>query len=222
MRVAILGSGVVGRTLAAAFAERGHEVAMGTRDVEQLLEREVDGQPLGAWFSQHEVRPASFADAAATGEVIVNATAGSVSLEALEAAGAEHLAGKILLDAANPLDFSRGMPPTLTVANTQSLGEQIQQAFPEARVVKVLNTVTAALMVQPDLVGGGQHDLFVCGNDAWAKAEVVALLREQFGWRTIHDLGDISAARGMEMYLMLWIRLMGTQGGPRFNVRVVS
>ena len=223
MKVAILGSGMVGRTLAGAFAQRGHEVAMGTRDVGQLLDRDAGGQPFSAWFEEHEgVRPLDFAAAAAHGELIVNATAGAMSLKALRAAGGANLAGKILLDAANPLDFSRGMPPTLTVANTDSLGEQIQREFPEALVVKALNTVTAALMVQPELLAGGEHDLFVCGNDARAKAEVIALLREEFGWRTVHDLGDISAARGMEMYLLLWIRLMGLHGSPQFSVRVVS
>jgi predicted dinucleotide-binding enzyme len=223
MNIAVLGSGMVGRTLAAAFAHAGHEVAMGTRDVGQLLERDAGGQPFSAWFEEHErVTPLPFAEAAGVGELVVNATAGAVSLEALHAAGATALDGKILLDVANPLDFSGGMPPTLTVANTDSLGEQIQRAFPEARVVKALNTVTAALMVQPELLGHAQHDLFVCGNDAGAKAEIVALLREEFGWRTVHDLGDISAARGTEMYLILWVRLMGVHGGPNFNVRVVT
>ena len=223
MKVAILGSGMVGRTLAGAFAQRGHEVAMGTRDVGRLLDRDAGGQPFSAWFEEHEdVRPLDFAAAAAHGELIVNATAGAVSLEALRAAGAANLAGKILLDAANPLDFSHGMPPILTVANTDSLGEQIQREFSEALVVKALNTVTAALMVRPELLDGGGHDLFVCGNDARAKAEVIALLREEFGWATVHDLGDISAARGMEMYLLLWIRLMGLHGSSQFNVRVVS
>lgn len=146
----------------------------------------------------------------------MNCTAGVASLEALRIAGPEHLNGKILIDVSNPLDFSRGMPPTLTICNTSSLGEEIQRAFPDAKVVKALNTVTAAVMVEPSLVPG-DHDLFVCGNDAEAKATVSRLLREAFGWRIIHDLGDITAARGTEMMMAAWVRLMLVFGSPRFN-----
>jgi predicted dinucleotide-binding enzyme len=151
----------------------------------------------------------SFADAAAFAELIFNATAGAASLEALEMAGAEQLAGKVLIDVANPLDTSKGMPPTLTVCNDDSLGETIQRAFPDVRVVKALNTVTAAVMVEPQLVEG-EHNVFVCGDDDAAKAQARALL-EEFGWppESILDLGDISAARGTEMYLALWLRLWG-------------
>jgi len=140
-----------------------------------------------------------------------------VSLQALDAAGADNLSGKVLVDVANPLDFSQGMPPTLTVSNDDSLGEQIQRAYPEARVVKALNTVTASVMVDP--IPGS--NIFVCGNDEGAKAHVRQLL-EAFGWPAdaIVDLGDISAARGQEMYVTFWVRLMGVYG-PQFNINVV-
>jgi 8-hydroxy-5-deazaflavin:NADPH oxidoreductase len=145
-----------------------------------------------------------------------------VSLDALRAAGDRNLEGKILIDAGNPLDFSKGMPPVLSVCNDDSLGEQIQRAFPRARVVKALNTVTAGLMVDPAAVAGGEHDLFICGDDADAKAQVTGWLREWFGWRHVIDVGPISAARGTEMLLPLWIRLMGALGTPMFNFRIVQ
>jgi predicted dinucleotide-binding enzyme len=162
----------------------------------------------------------TFADAAASGELVFNCTAGTVSLEALGAAGEENLSGKVLVDVANALDFSKGRPPTLAVCNDDSVGEQIQRAFPEARVVKALNTMNAAIMVDPASIPG-EHDVFVCGNDDDAKAEVSELL-QSFGWpaERIVDLGDINAARGTEMYLPLWLRLMGAVG-PQFNIKVV-
>src|SRR5215208_5002873 len=166
-----------------------------------------------------DVRP--FEEAAAHGELIVNATNGEHSLAALAQAGNDNLRGKVLVDVTNPLDFSRGRPPTLSVCNDDSLGEQIQRAHPEARVVKTLNTVNANVMVDPSLVPG-DHDIFVSGNDQGAKDEVVALL-ESFGWLREHilDLGDITTARGPEMYLPLWLRLFGAAGVPNFNIRVV-
>jgi predicted dinucleotide-binding enzyme len=201
VKIGVLGTGVVGTTIAAKLRELGHDVLIGSRSAGE------DAEP--------------FADAAAHGEVVFNCTGGMVSLEALGAAGAENLAGKVLVDVANPLDFSQGMPPTLAVCNDDSIGEQIQRAFPEAKVVKALNTVNAAVMVKPDLVPG-EHELFICGNDEGAKSQVTELL-ESFGWPSerILDLGDIGAARGTEMYLPLWLRLMGATGGPNFNIRVL-
>jgi len=151
---------------------------------------------------------------------VVNATSGAASLGALASAGAESLAGKVLIDIANPLDFSRGMPPTLTVANIDSLAEQIQRAFPDAKVVKALNTMNCEVMVQPALVPGS-HDAFVCGDDAEAKATVAELLRS-FGWpdENVIDLGDLTAARGLEMVLPLWVRLMSVLGTRHFNFHV--
>ena len=129
---------------------------------------------------------------------------------------------KILIDVANPLDFSKGMPPTLSVCNTDSLGEQIQRAFPGAKVVKTLNTVNSNVMVDPSLVDGGDHHVFVSGNDEGAKAEVTRILKEWFGWKNVLDLGDITSARGAEMLLSLWLRLSMTLQTPMATIKVVS
>jgi predicted dinucleotide-binding enzyme len=198
VRIAVLGTGVVGRTIARKLRELEHDVQVGSRSAGD------DAVP--------------FADAAAHGELVFNCTSGVASLEALRAAGAERLAGKVLVDVANPLDFSLGMPPRLSVCNDDSLGEQIQREFPEARVVKALNTVNASVMVEP-IFG---TDVFVCGNDDDAKDEVRMLLGD-FGWpaEQIIDLGDITGARGAEMYLPLWLRLMGALETPQFNIHAV-
>jgi predicted dinucleotide-binding enzyme len=202
MRIGVLGTGTVGRTIAGKLRELGHEVLVGSRSAGE------DAVP--------------FAEAAAHGELIFNCTNGAVSLEALGAAGAENLGGKALVDVANVLDFSRGRPPAVGVSNDDSLGEQIQRAFPEARVVKALNTVSANVMVDPGVVPG-EHDVFVSGNDDEAKARVVELL-ESFGWPAdrILDLGDITAARGQELYVAFWVRLMGVAGGATFNIHLVA
>ena len=165
--------------------------------------------------------PVPFADAAAHGDIVFNATSGLAALGALNAAGADTLRGKTVIDISNPLDFSAGFPPTLSVCNDDSLGEQIQRAFPDANIVKTLNTVNALVMVDPASVGGGEHDMFVAGNDAAAKAEATQILTDWFGWRTVIDLGDITNARGMEMYLPLWVRLYGNLGTGAFNIRIV-
>jgi 8-hydroxy-5-deazaflavin:NADPH oxidoreductase len=200
-------------------------VVLGTRSPQDLAgKRGLGKTSLEDWLRQagSGARVGTFAEAAAHGEVAINATGGMVSLEALRAAGEKSLAGKILIDAANPLDFSKGMPPRLSVCNDDSLGEQIQRALPGVRVVKALNTVTAALMVNPDAVAGGEHHLFICGDDAEAKRRVTGWLREWFGWRHVLDVGAIDAARGTEMVLPLWIRLMGSMGTPLFNFRIVQ
>ena len=189
----ILGTGVVGKTIAARLDGMGHEVMVGTRDPEDTLSRTEPDQygnpPFGAWNQEHpEVRLGTFGEAAAHGEMVVNATTGMASLEALEMAGEDNLNGKVLIDISNPLDFSRGMPPTLWVSNTDSLGERIQRRFPEAKVVKTLHTMNAYLMVDPAQLSGADHTVFVCGDDAEAKAEVTELLRS-FGWQDIIDLG---------------------------------
>ncbi|HEY1538769.1 MAG TPA: NAD(P)-binding domain-containing protein [Solirubrobacteraceae bacterium] len=214
MHIGVLGTGTVGRTLAQALVDRGHEVRMGAR--------QAGNEKAVAWAEQAGplASEGSFADAAAIGELIFNATAGTASLEALRAAGAEQLAGKVLVDVANPLDASNGFPPTLSVCNDDSLGESIQRAFPDVRVVKALNTVTADLMVRPSLVPG-THTMFVCGDDGAAKDQA-RLLLEEFGWPagSILDLGDITNARGMEMYVALWVRLYGALGSAVFNVEL--
>ncbi|MGH8894385.1 MAG: NADPH-dependent F420 reductase [Actinomycetes bacterium] len=225
MKVGVLGTGTVGRTLAARLVDLDHEIALGTRDVESTMARSEPDQmgnaPLATWAAENPaVAVHTFADAARFGEVVVNATAGSVSIDVLTAAGADNLAGKVLLDIANPLDFSAGMPPSLFVKDTDSLGEQIQQAFPGARVVKALNTMTAALMADPRRLAAGDHTTFVSGNDADAKQLVAGLLRS-LGHTDVLDLGDITTARGAEMLLPIWLRIWGALGTPMFNVKVV-
>jgi len=212
MHIGILGTGVVGQTIGARLTQLGHDVMLGSRS--------ATNETAAKWVSENAPRATqgTFADAAQFGEIVFNCTSGQISLEALRAAGARNLTGKTLADVSNPLDFSKGFPPTLTVCNTDSVAEQIQSAFPEAKVVKTLNTMTAAVMVNPGLVPG-EHDVFVSGNDAEAKAHVTDLLRA-FGWRNIIDLGDISTARGPEMVLPLWLRLMGAFKSPIMNFHV--
>ena len=203
---------MVGTTIGSRLAGLGHEVMLGSRT--------PDNEKASAWAKESGGSHGTFADAAAHGELVFNCTSGVTALEALEAAGAENLAGKTLVDVSNPLDFSQGMPPTLSVSNTDSLGEQIQRAYPDTRVVKALNTMNCAVMVDPSLVPG-DHDVFLCGDDDRAKADVAGLLKS-FGWPTgaILDLGDISAARGTEMFLPLWLRTNGALGTGTFNFHV--
>jgi predicted dinucleotide-binding enzyme len=215
VKIGVLGTGVAGTTIATKLLALGHEVMLGSRT--------ADNEQAAAWVAsaQKGARQGTFADAAAFGELVFNCTSGAASLEALGAAGEENLAGKVLVDVANPLDFSQGRPPRLSVCNDDSLGEQIQRAFPDAKVVKALNTVNADVMVAPETVPG-EHDIFMCGNDEGAKAQVSELL-QSFGWgpERIVDLGDITGARGQEMYLALWLHLMALVGGPNFNIKVV-
>lgn len=224
MKIAVLGTGSVGPTIAAALAALGHDVVIGTRDPKATLARTEPGPTGGpafaAWHAAHSrVEVATFADAAARAELVVNATNGAGSLEALTAAGAANMTGKVIMDVANPLDFSRGFPPSLNPVNTDSLGEQIQRAFPAARVVKTLNTMTASVMVDPASVAGGDHSVFLSGNDAAAK-EIVSGLLKGFGHRDIIDLGDITTARGAEMVLPIWVRLWGALGTGAFNFKI--
>ena len=224
MRFGILGSGIVGRTIGARLVELGHDVTIGTRDVDKTLARaepDVYGNPpFTVWQQQHpQVRLGTFADAATFGAIIVNATHGSASLEALSLAGAANLDGQVLIDIANPLDFSQGMPPSLFVSNTDSLGEQIQRAFPNIKVVKTLNTMNTFLMAHPQQLAQGDHTVFVSGNDVDAKAQVTDILHG-FGWTDVIDLGDITTARGTEMLLPIWLRLWGTLKTPNFNFHI--
>lgn len=226
MRIGIFGTGVVGRTIAAALAGNGHDVMIGTRDPRATLERDDASGTTKTSFREWQkanasVKLGTFAEAARFGEAIVNATSGSGALPALEGGGADALGDKILLDISNPLDFSKGFPPSLTVCNTDSLAEQLQRAFPRVRLVKTLNTTTAAVMVNPGAVGGGDHTMFVAGNDAEAKAKVKSWLGEWFGWRDVIDLGDVTNARGTEMLLPIWVRLYGALGSPMFNFKIV-
>jgi predicted dinucleotide-binding enzyme len=225
MKIGIFGTGGVGRTIAAKLTSLGHDVMLGTRDEQATLARTEGGAMGGAAFKDwHKdnttVKLGTHAAAAAHGELLINATNGGGSLEALTLAGEANLGTKTLLDISNPLDFSKGMPPTLFVCNDDSLGERIQKAFPKMRVVKGLNTLTAALMVDPALLPEPTN-IFLSGNDAAAKDEVRGVLR-QFGWSDADmiDMGDITTARGTEQILPIWIRLWGALGTPMFNFRI--
>jgi len=214
MKIAVLGSGMVGNTIATKLVQLGHQVMMGSRTAKSAAGQE--------WLCSvgGKAQIGTFADAAALGESVFDCTNGANSLTALRAVGANNLRGKVLINVGNPLDFSKGMP-TLTVCNTDSLGEQLQREFPEALVVKALNTVNCEVMVKPSLVPG-DHNLFICGNDQGAKAKVNRWLCDWFGWKSenIIDLGDISGARGMEMWMPIWLRLYGKIGHPHFNLRL--
>jgi 8-hydroxy-5-deazaflavin:NADPH oxidoreductase len=227
MKIAVMGTGPVGQALAGKLAEVGHEVTVGTRDPDATLARsEPDyrgNPPFKAWLEAHPgVGLATPAQAAAGSELIVNATNGAGSIPMLETAGEENLAGKPIADVSNPLDFSRGTPPSLFVSNTDSLAEQIQRRFPAARVVKTLNTMSCDVMVDPSRVPG-EHDVFVCGDDDDARTLVGELLRS-FGWPSerIRDLGGLASARGTEMYLPLWLQLRRALGTGYFNIAVVE
>lgn len=225
MKFGVLGSGMVGRGIAAKLVELGNDVMIGTRDVETLMASTASdfmgNPPFPVWHLQNSgVKVGSFAEAAVHGEVLFNATNGSGSLPALNQAGESNLNGKLLIDISNPLDFSQGMPPFMSIVNTDSLGEQIQRAYPDARVVKSLNTTTAALMVNPGLLADGDHTIFVSGNDDDAKAQATEILKS-FGWSDIIDLGDITTARGTEMLVALWLRVLGVLQTPMFNFKVV-
>lgn len=213
-KIAILGTGMVGDTLGTKFVSLGHKVMMGSRT--------ENNEKAVAWSKRNgeNAMHSTFGDAAAFGEIVFNCTSGNISLEALQLAGHENLQGKILVDVANPLDFSKGMPPSLTICNTDSLAESIQRQFPDVKVVKALNTMNCQLMVNPGALKD-PGNVFICGNDAGAKTEVESLLHT-FGWEKIIDLGDISAARGTEQILPIWVRLMGKMGTPMFNFSIVQ
>lgn len=218
MRIGIIGTGAVGQAIGTKLVQSGHEVMMGSRT--------VNNENAIAWIKAAGLDRAAqgtFADAAKFGEIVFNCTKGEISVMALNAAGADNLKGKILVDVANPLDFSKGMPPFLTpsLSNTHSLGEEIQKTFPDAKVVKALNTMNCKLMVDPKLVPG-EHDLFICGNDADAKNTVSSILKNDLGWSSIIDLGDIINARASEMLLPIWVSLMMKYGNPNFNFKIVK
>lgn len=217
MKIAVFGTGMVGDTIASKLVELGHQVMMGSRS--------ANNEKALAFVAKHQgkAKAGTFAEAAAFGELAFNCTSGAGSIEALKMAGAANLKGKLLVDLSNPLDFSKGAPPSLSVLNTSSLAEEIQKAFPEIRVVKSLNTMWCGLMVNPGMIGGGDHQVFMSGNDAAAKAQTRELLKS-FGWKDacILDLGELSTARGPEMYLPLWLRIWGATNNGAFNIRLVS
>jgi predicted dinucleotide-binding enzyme len=216
MNIGVLGTGMVGNAIATKLVQLGHDVTMGSRT--------GGNERATAWVESVGGRghQGTFADATETADLVFSCIAGVHTIEALEASRRRNLEGKVVVDVANPLDFSQGMPPTLSVCNTDSLGEQIQRVFPECRVVKALNTMNCTVMVDPMSVPGN-HSAFVCGSYEEAKQDVIGLL-ESFGWPRprIVDLGDIAASRGMEMYVALWLRLYGAVGGPNFNIALTS
>ena len=222
MKVAIIGSGIVGQTLGKKLVELGHDVVLGTRNPSKLDEAKGWAGSLSDWLNAvgNKATVATFAAAAAQGEIVINATHGMASLAALQTAGAENLQGKILIDVANELDFSQGMPPKSLAADTTSLGEKIQAAFPNTKVVKTLNTMNCGVMVNPQQIADGNHTVFVSGNDADAKAKVTALL-QSFGWIDIFDLGDLTSARGTEMMMPIWLRAFGKLGNVPYNFKIV-
>ena len=214
MKIGVLGTGIVGQTLGSKMIQLGHEVMMGSRDAANIKAT--------TWAKEEGPRASfgTFAEAAAFGEILFNCTLGSATLGALRHAGTQNLRGKILIDTANPLDYSTEHW-MLTVCNDDSLGEQIQRAFPEAKVVKTLNTMNYNVMVDPRKLPG-QTDVFVSGNDTEAKAVVITMLRDWFGWKSVIDLGDITTARGVEMYVLLWHYIRNTVPSQRFNIKVVT
>jgi predicted dinucleotide-binding enzyme len=229
MKIAIIGTGIVGKTIASKLVELNHDVMMGTRNVsDKLASTATDNYgnpPFGEWIkTKSKVKLGSFAEAAAFGELVVNATNGSNSLTALILAGTKNLAGKVLIDISNPLDFSNGMPPSLLpgLNNTNSLAEEIQRTFPDTMVIKTLNTMWCGLMVNPNLVGNGDHINFISGNNSEAKNKVIKLLN-QFGWldKNILDIGDITGARATESLLPIWLKVMGVTKNGAFNFRLV-
>jgi 8-hydroxy-5-deazaflavin:NADPH oxidoreductase len=222
MKVAIIGSGIVSQTLGKKLVEMGHDVVLGTRDPNKLDEAKGWAGSLNDWLNavENKATVATFAAAAAHGEIVINATHGMASLAALQIAGTENLQGKILIDVANELDFSQGMPPKSMAADTISLGEKIQSAFPNTKVVKTLNTMNCQMMVDPKQLADGNHTVFMSGNDADAKVKVTELL-QSFGWTDIFDLGDITSARGTEMMMPLWLRAFGKLGNVPYNFKIV-
>ena len=225
MKIGIIGSGVVAQTLGAKLIELGHDVVLGTRDPSKLDEKKNMAVTLREWLANVSKtgktgKVATFQEAAAHGDLLINATHGQASIEALKLAGADKVGSKVVIDTANELDFSKGMPPGSLASQTNCLGERIQSAFPNLKVVKSLNTIGAPVMVAPQALAGGEHTVFVSGNDVAAKGAAAELLKS-FGWKDVLDLGDISSARGPEMYMAMWIRLWGATGTGMLNIKVV-
>ena len=197
MNIGILGTGDVGRALGNGFITLGHKVMMGARAAgnEKALAFVAEAGP--------NASQGTFTDAARFGEILVLATLGSANEAALTQAGVDNLAGKLVLDTTNPLDFSQGMPPKLFVGHTDSGGERVQRLLPDSKVVKVWNTVGYAHMFRPDF-SGGPPDMFIAGNDGAAKKQVATLLRD-FGWNTV-DSGGIESSRYLEGMCLIWVQ----------------
>jgi 8-hydroxy-5-deazaflavin:NADPH oxidoreductase len=228
MKIAVFGTGMVGQTLSLALTAKGHDVVIGTRDVAASLantQPHAFGMPgFGTWHQAHtDIAVASFADAAARSELLINATNGRAVLDIMKDVPQASYQGKVMIDAANALDFSKGMPPRVGVTDQAgaSIGEQLQAAYPSLRVVKALNTITAYAMLNPAAVPGGDSTLFMAGNDADAKATVLALL-QSYGWQDVLDLGDISNAGATELMMPIWLRVWSKLGQKTiFNYKIV-
>lgn len=219
MKISILGSGVVGRTIAAKMTAIGHHVFLATRDIQATKSREK----FADWFAKNStVQILEYKDIPADTDIYINCTQGEGSIAALQAIGKDKLKKKIILDIANPLDFSKGMPPSLFISNTDSLAEQIQREFPKSKVVKGLNTMNCHIMMDPSIVPG-DHNVFLSADDSKAKKEITALL-VSVGWKetNIIDLGDITTARGTEMLLPVWLRLWSALGSAEFNFHIAK
>jgi len=220
MNIGVLGTGVVGQTIATALTEKGHNVRMGSRS--------ANNEKAAEWVkkSNNHATQGDFNDAASFGEIVFLCLNGNHAIDVVRSIDAENVAGKIIIDVTNPLDFSKGMPPRLIegLNNSTSLGEEIQNAWPGARVVKTFNTVNCDVMVNPKLINNGDHTLFICGDDADAKNKVKHFLVDTFGWRpeSLLDLGGIVASRGTEAYVPFWVMMMQATGSPMFNVKVVK
>ena len=216
MRIGVFGTGVVGQTIATRLVELGHDVVLGARD--------AANEKAAAWVAATGERAGhgTFADAAANGALLVNATAGLGTLAAVASADGADLEGKVLIDVSNALDHSAGFPPRLSTAPGDSIGEQLQRAHPTVHVVKSLNTMTAAVMMEPARAGEG-HEVFVAGDHDGAKTEVSALLQE-IGWPESHirDVGGIEAARGLEAYVLFWVALRMALGTSEFNIAITK
>jgi predicted dinucleotide-binding enzyme len=208
IKIGILGTGGVGRTLAVKLFSEGHEVMIGTRNVDETLsktESDAAGNlPFKEWQEEnHNINLGTFADAAKFGEAIILATLGIVTLNAIDMSGKENFKNKVVIDTTNPLDFSKGVPPQFTATPGNSLGEQIQKHIPEARLVKAFNTIGAHIMINPKREEG-IPDLFIAGNDESVKNQFKDLIGN-WGWGSIIDMGDISQAYWLETFAMLWI-----------------
>ncbi len=230
MKVAILGTGNVGQTFAEKLISLGHQVMMGTRNVEVTLARKATdnygGLPFGEWYSKNKgVQLGTFAETVKFGDMILNALQGATTISTIKSCTLSDFDGKIILDISNPLDFSKGFPPFLIegLNNTNSLGEEIQKILPTSKVVKTLNTMYSGIMVNPSMVNNGNHTNYICGNDAGAKSAVKELLRS-FGWDDSNtlDLGDITNARGTESTLLIWTRIYGAIKTGVFNFNIVK
>jgi predicted dinucleotide-binding enzyme len=220
MKIGIIGSGVVAQTLGTKLVELGHDVVLGTRDPKKLDDKKNFTGSLNEWLTSinHRAKVVTFKEAAQHGELLINATHGQASVEALQMAEAGQVGPKVLIDTANELDFSgKGFPPL--ASGTRSVAFNIQSAFPNLKVVKSLNTITAPLMVNPQALKGGDHTIFMAGNDKDAKAKVADLLKS-FGWTDIMDLGEIQAAHGPEMLMGMWLVLYMSMKNGMFGIKI--